>query len=85
MLCPCLVVYKVESTAAMKMPIILISIALLIISGGPACCQENGMIPKLKKIATVPFAAPSPEQEAEIRKLVEDFVIPEKENQTSVT
>ena len=63
----------------MKKPLILISIALLGISNGPACCQENDMIPKEEKMAVAPFATASPEQEAEIRKLIEDLVITEKE------
>ncbi|MES2923001.1 MAG: hypothetical protein V4819_15710 [Verrucomicrobiota bacterium] len=65
----------------MKKPLILISIALLGIGSGPACCQENGMIPKEEKIVVPPFATASPEQEVEIRRLIEDFVITEKENQ----
>lgn len=40
------------------------------------------MIPKLDKIVAAPFAKATPEQEAEIRKLIEDFVITEKEKQT---
>ena len=40
------------------------------------------MIPKDEKIVVAPFAVASPEQEAEIRKLIEDFVVTEKEDQT---
>ena len=64
-----------------KKRLILISIALLGAGGGSAYCQENDMIPKEEKIAVAPFATATPEQEAEIRRLIEDFVITEKENQ----
>src|SRR5687767_13619148 len=66
----------------MKKLLILISIALLGAGGEPAYCQENDMIPKEERIAVAPLAIATPEQEAEIRRLIEDFLITEKENQT---
>ncbi len=68
----------------MKKPLILISFSFLGIHCVPASAQENGIIPKLEKIVVAPFASASPEQEAEIRKLIEDFAITEKENQAMV-
>lgn len=69
----------------MKKLLILISIALSGAGGWPAYCQENDMIPKEEKIAVAPFATTTPEQEAEIRRLIENFVITEKENQARTT
>jgi hypothetical protein len=63
----------------MKKRLILISIVLTGFAVVPANCQENDMIPKEEKIAVAPFATATPVQEAEIRRLIEDFVITEKE------
>ena len=41
------------------------------------------MIPKEDKIVVAPFATASPEQESEIRKLIEDLVITEKETKAN--
>jgi hypothetical protein len=71
----------------MKTSLAMISIALLGGGSGPANCQQPpaadiGKLETPSAHAKESALSANPEQEAEIKRMIEDFVITEKENQT---